>query len=88
MSVELCRPGATVVERVVLALEGVPGEHDASVQRRALMYAEAIDDADEDDVALRFGPKLQTCLALLGVTFPAGTLSKGGSLGRRARLAA
>lgn len=88
MSVEPSRTDATLVERVMLALESVPGERDTSVQRRALMYAEAIDDADSDDVVLRFGPKLRTCLAMLGVTLPMSSLSRSGSIGHRPPLAA
>ena len=67
MIVDVSTGRATVVERVALALESVPRDRQPLVQRRALMYAEAIDDGDEVDALFRFGPKLQTCLATLGV---------------------
>lgn len=67
MIVDISVRRASVVERVVLALESVPRDRQPLVQRRALMYAEAIDDGDEVDALFRFGPKLQTCLATLGV---------------------
>lgn len=72
--VEASKVETSVVERVVLALEHAPqGCEAAARRRRALMYAEAIDDADEADALFRFGPRLQTCLASLGVSLlPAG----------------
>lgn len=74
-------PRPTLVREVTLALEGAATDlpagagagagTPAAARRLALMYAEAIDDADEGDVLLRFGPKLQACLRSLGLEPPA-----------------
>lgn len=88
MSVEASQGEPTVVQRVVLALASVPGERGAFPERLALMYAEAIDDADEADALLRFGPKLATCLASLGVSFPVGTRPQDRAIWLGPRLAA
>lgn len=65
-------PGrVTLVRRVAVVLDDARGHDEAgdelAARRRALMYAEAIDDADEADAVLRFGPRLEACLAALGV---------------------
>jgi hypothetical protein len=78
---------ATVVDQVVLALESVPRDRQPLVQRRALMYAEAIDDGDEIDALFRFGPRLHACLVTLGV-LPAGVLLPREDTRRRTGLAA
>ncbi|SEQ14031.1 hypothetical protein [Microlunatus flavus] len=61
----------TLVGQVALALGGAGAREDAvtdlATRRRALMYAEAIDDADEADAVLRYGPRLRACLDTLGV---------------------
>ena len=77
MIIDISAYRATVVERVVLALESAPRDRQASMQRLALMYAEAIDDADEVDALFRFGPKLEMCLAALGVSLPGAPLLSG-----------
>lgn len=68
------RDHLTLVGEVSLALEAV-GEDEGparAARRLALMYAEAIDDADEADAVLRFGPKLRACLDTLGLKAPDG----------------
>jgi len=69
MSDHLRPAEATMGHRVALALDTVPAhEGDAAVRRLAMLYAEAIDDADEEDSLFRFGPKLQATLDSLGLT--------------------
>lgn len=53
---------------------------DQAARQQALMYAEAIDDADEPDAVLRFGPRLEACLESLGV---APVVALGSRTGRR-----
>lgn len=43
----------------------------------AMQYAEAIDDAGEDNALFRFGPKLQACLTELGLSPRARAALKG-----------
>lgn len=61
----------TLVDQVVAALGDARDRGaepvDLATRRRALMYAEAIDDADEADAVLRYGPRLRACLAPFGV---------------------
>ena len=65
----------TMVDSVDAALETMlAGVRDSSTARRAVMYAEAIDDDDEGDGMFRYGPKLRVSLEALGLAVVARTL--------------
>jgi hypothetical protein len=58
----------SLVQQLARALEGVAEDDETRVgRRRAFMYAEAIDEADEANAMFRFGPRLRACLAPLGL---------------------
>ena len=68
MSYPLRTTATTMAGRVSAALETLPTEHRVgAVARRAVMYAQAIDDDDQGDALFRFGPKLHTALETLGL---------------------
>lgn len=62
---------SVLARQVAFALSNADAaRRDPDLVRRALMYAEAIDDADEADALFRFGPKLRDCLDSLGIDVP------------------
>jgi hypothetical protein len=68
MSLQAALPRTTQVQQLVRTLEHVAeDDQNVAVRRRAFMYAEAIDEADETDALFRFGPKLRACLESLGM---------------------
>jgi hypothetical protein len=67
MSLQAVPPRTPLVEQLALALEGVEEDENVTARRRAFMYAEAIDEADEVNALFRFGPTLRACLAPLGL---------------------
>jgi hypothetical protein len=68
MSLQAAPSRTTLVQQLAHALEHVAtDDRDVVVRRRAFMYAEAMDEADEADALFRFAPKLRACLAVLGL---------------------
>jgi hypothetical protein len=67
MSLQAARPRTTLVEQLGRSLEDLALDDRSIAVRRAFMYAEAIDEADEDDAMFRFGPRLRACLEPLGL---------------------
>lgn len=59
----------TLVQQLAQLLAAVAEtDQSAPLRRRAFMYAEAVDEADEDDALFRFGPRLRACVEPLGLT--------------------
>ena len=68
MFLEAVTKRTSLVQQLARALEGVrEDDENVAARRRAFMYAEAIDEADEANAMLRFGPRLRACLAPLGL---------------------
>jgi hypothetical protein len=67
MSLQAVQPRTSLVEQLARALEGVAEDENVLARRRAYMYAEAVDEADEADAMFRFGVRLRACLAPLGL---------------------
>lgn len=71
MSLQQPQLRPTLVQQLAQPLKTIPeDQQNALLRRRALMYAEAIDEADEADALFRFGPKLRACLDSLGLDLP------------------
>jgi len=67
MSLQAARPLTTLVQQLARSLADLTLDDRSIAVRRAFMYAEAIDEADEDDAMFRFGPRLRACLEPLGL---------------------